>query len=446
MTSLSDAVSSVDRVERKDDDKLMIFGADAVGDGVVAKTAVDDAGGENQDGGARIIDGYAVSRLAYEAAIYTQVVNPMMADDQCANLVTSAAWVPSQPIAQYYFDVLDLVRDGFAAGGGEDNFAQLRDFKDAVEAQAGGAAATVSTLVTLVPPNFGGSVWDQFDTLRDDWRLPFQMAYTLAACELNGLSHNDNHLSNWLVSLGMPAVYYAVSASQFVPVAGLRVWLYDWDLGYAEALGPNPDLGSGSCRELGMCNAVSGLHDLAQMACSLDWFGPGDACSGDSEYMWERLRRAVCARAPDYQERAGICHIDLASLEWPAGINNAIEYVLQLPEVAAQVVDVATMDRGTAAALLRGQSGWVAHAGIDRDALMQSLRNRVNQSRKRPLEAAREVSSEVPSEAATVGVQEGATAGEPQSVGIDAAQQGMAVKTNFPWASQGAPKISRVDV
>lgn len=420
MTSLSDAVSSVDRVERKDDDKLMIFGADAVGDGVVAKTAVDDAGGETQD---------AVSRLAYEAAIYTQVVNPMMADDQCANLVTSAAWVPSQPIAQYYFDVLDLVRDGFAAGGGEDNFAQLRDFKDAVEAQAGDAAtvegdgATVSTLVTLVPPNFGGSVWDQFDNLRDDWRLPFQMAYTLAACELNGLSHNDNHLSNWLVSLGMPAVYYAVSASRFVPVAGLRVWLYDWDLGYAEALGPNPDLGSGSCRQLGMCNAVSGLHDLAQMACSLDWFGPGDACSGDSEYMWERLRRAVCARAPDYQERAGICHIDLASLEWPSGISNAIEYVLQLPEVAAQVVDVATMDRGTAAALLRGQSRWVAHAGIDRDALMQSLQNRLAGSRKRP---------RAPEEARSVAL-----------APTNTADESMAVETAFPW---GAPKIARVGV
>jgi len=430
MTTIGDAVASVDRVERKGDDKLLIFGKDAMGDGVVGKTTVDDAGD---------------SLIAYEAAVYNQVINPMMAEEQCANLVTSVAWLPTQPIVQYYFDVFDAIRAS-TSNDKEADVAELRDYKNAVQAEAGDGGAVkgdgeaVSTLVTLVPPKFVGSVWDMFDTLRDDWRVPFQMAYTLSACELNGLSHNDNHLSNWLVSLGMPVVHYAVSASQFVAVGGLRLWLYDWDLGYAEALGPNPGLGGERCRQLGMCNAVSGLHDLAQMACSLDWFAPGFECSqGSSEYMWERLRRVVCARSADYEEEAGICHIDVESLSWPAGASNAIEYVLQLPDVAAQVIDVATMDRGTAGQLLNGELPWVAHAGIDRDALMASLRNRVAQSRKRPRGASESVALE--------------PAGAPsESVSISDAVEGpegseeMTIQTTLPWASQGAPKISRVGV
>ena len=434
MTTIGDAIASVTRLERKGDDKLMIFGDDALGDAVVGKTTIDDAA-------------EGASEVAYEAAIYTQIINPMMAEEQCANLVTSVAWVPSQPITQYYFDVLELLRGGLADGGdnstlNDQYITELRDYKDAVEDQNGDGF--VSTLVTLVPPNFGGSVWDLFDNLRDDWRLPFQMAYTLAACELNGLSHNDNHLSNWLVSLGMPPVHYAVSASQFVPVAGLRIWLYDWDLGYAEALGPNPGLDRERCRQLGMCNAVSGLHDLAQMACSLDWFGPGDACSGDSsDFMWERLRRAVCARSADYDEESGICHIDVESLEWPAGISNAIEYVLQLPEVAAQVTDVATMDRDVARQLLNGDTPWVAHAGIDRDALMTSLRNRVTQSRKRPLGNASGATESValePAETITDSVSVSQGPEGPEET------EDMTIETTFPWASQGAPKIARVGV
>jgi hypothetical protein len=347
-------VASVQRASLKDDTKLMLFATTPRGRRVVAKC----------------VDSFGADNLVYEAAVYADVVKGIMARGECANLVTRAGWLRQQRLYPWYDGLVATVAQQDEVGDVLDVLQEfrlnlVREYED---------AARVDVLVTVQPPNLVGSLHDHFDDLGDDWRVAFQMAYTLTVCAAAGLSHNDGHLGNWLVSTGMPAVYYAVSATRVVPVAGVRVWLYDWDNAYAEALGDNPQLDQERCDTYGMCNSVSELHDLAMMACNLQRTRD-ETCRSPtpptSLGMWDVLAQDVCASRSKYP-----CHVPQAGLAAPRGVTTALDYALANPFIARQGVDVQALAPALAAQLVDGAAQLVAHARIDRGALMAGLQAR----------------------------------------------------------------------
>lgn len=351
------SITDVRSVSLKGEDKAMLFATTPFGP-VVAKCVRVEPSAESLPDG-----------VSYEAAVYERVVNPMVAAAQSANLVTSVAWARDQPVNAWYVEAAALTD--------EEDARQLRQFRLAALMEYGDDVA-VSTLVTVQPPQLLGSLWDVFEDMGDDWSMAFQMAYTLTACHAAGLSHNDNHLSNWLVSAAAPDVVYAVSPDALVRVAGARLWLYDWDMAYAEVLGPNPELVDAMCVEYGMCSSVSALHDLVQMACSLQT-ARGAQCAAaapppTSVGMWDELRAAVCARPKSNTP----CHIPVDSLAMP-GVASALDYVLRVPAIAERVRAVADLTSREAERLLNGADQVIAHAGVDRRALVANLRARTAQ-------------------------------------------------------------------
>lgn len=347
-------ITDVRSVSLKGEDKAMLFAATRTGPVVAKCVRVEPSAEALPDA------------VSYEAAVYERVVNPMVAAAESANLVTSVAWARDQPVNAWYVEAAPLMD--------EEDARQLRQFRlDAIMEY--GDDAAVSTLVTVQPPQLLGSLWDVFEDMGDDWSMAFQMAYTLTACHAAGLSHNDNHLSNWLVSAAAPDVVYAVSDDAVVRVSGARLWLYDWDMAYADALGPNPALVDAMCVEYGMCSSVSALHDLVQMACSLQT-ARGVPCAAaapppTSVGMWDELRATVCARPPSKTP----CHIPVDGLAMP-GVASALDYVLRVPAIAARVQAVADLPRREAERLLVGGDQVIAHAGVDRRALVANLRAR----------------------------------------------------------------------
>ena len=417
MTTLDQVFDFIDRVDRKNDEKLIIYGEDSTGDGIVGKTELSEKS-DTYDG-----DVYQYKNtIAYEAAVYTQIINPMMADRECANLVTSAAWMGDVPYKQWADQVERINTSSSAMPTLEDFLLDVDSVDDTQE-----SPSLLSTLVTVVPPNFVGTVWDEFSELVNDWRLPFQMAYTLTACQMAGLSHNDNHLSNWLVSNGedtetLPTVYYAVSETAFVPVSDLRIWLFDWDLAYARQLGPNPGLSDGLCNDYGMCNDVNSLHDLALMACSLDLDVDKDVCNTTGQTtpngMWADLKTAVCNRGLSDDTP---CHISESVISMPEGAETALQYVLQDDEIQANVVSIDSLDASVVQSLVDGTLLWVAHRGIDREALLTNLKSFSRRGRKRPFES---VAVEEKGERADGGEGE---------VIVDPSMGTVEVTLNLPW-------------
>jgi hypothetical protein len=388
---LAALLESVYRVERKED-KLIVYGERQVGETtgrVVAKVVPLPRATES-----RVASSRFKTREAYEAAVYMRVINPMVRARECANLVTGVGWMPRQPAADVVAAVEDVISDQ-AQELPDDSLEALAGFaSDSASRPLALASRPVSVLVTRVPANLVGDLDAVFPAYRDDWRVPFQMGYTLTACDEAGLSHNDNHLGNWLVSTAAPEVWYAVAEDALVPVSGVRVWLFDWDLAYAAPLGDNPYLDERFCASSGACNGVDGLHDLALMACVLDHAASPAPCvtKPPQPAMWQALADAVCTSATPSHP----CHVPRGRLVRPPGVDSALQYVLELPDVAAQVVSTWDMAPEQAAALLGGRAPWVAHRGIDRERLVFNLRAasgaaasgvpRVTGGRKRPLD------------------------------------------------------------
>ena len=356
MNTLDQVFDAVEKVSVKDKEKLIIFGATQEGDRVVGKVEYTPDGNS--------------SGIAYEAAVYTQVIAPMVADRESANLVTAVAWIPDVPLQAWAAQVngIDDIDD--------EAITEIIEFTEVMGADFG-EDASMSTLVTREPPNLQGTLFDVFNHVGSDWRVLFQMAYTLAACEEAGLSHNDNHLANWLVSDAMPVVYYAVTETDVVAVDELRVWLFDWDLGYATQLGPNPLLerNESLCTEGGVCNSVNGLHDLALMACALDITNDTTGCGTDDNpvYMWKEIKSAMCANAESAENKDTPCHMPADILSYPVGVNSALDYVLQMDAVSAHIKPVSSLDDATINALISGETRWVAHRGINREAFVNNL-------------------------------------------------------------------------
>jgi len=107
--------------------------------------------------------------------------------------------------------------------------------------------------------------------------LAFQLIYTLAFMHSIGLQHNDLHSGNILVDMNPPetSITYMTPGHAFeVPMHGLKVLLFDWDLAYHRDLGGNAYLDDDFCPRLGICNELNARVDV--FTALTDMYSGGD--------------------------------------------------------------------------------------------------------------------------------------------------------------------------
>jgi len=95
-----------------------------------------------------------------------------------------------------------------------------------------------------------------------------------------------------------------------------------------------------------------------------------DDNNNNGRIMWQSVRDAACG---DDVDKSYPCHMPREGLAYPDGVATALEYVLQLPQVSDNVVTIPELPQSIVRSLLNGDTLWVAHRGIDREALVTNL-------------------------------------------------------------------------
>lgn len=187
----------------------------------------------------------------------------------------------------------------------------------------------VDALITLVPPSYHGQNVNDLLKNNPSWTsnasllrpIVFQMLYTLAACHERGLTHNDNHLGNWLVGKAanpLSQLRYVVSPTHMYSTAGSTcVYLLDWDRGYKSDMGNNALLDQAMCQRVGACNQHRPYRDIFQTLCQLSQAlkslcKPNTPIGGVLHNLSRKLEEAQkvkCSGRADDPERKKVCHI-----------------------------------------------------------------------------------------------------------------------------------------
>jgi hypothetical protein len=144
-------------------------------------------------------------------------------------------------------------------------------------------------LVTMIiTEKAGGRDAEQISTLFDAWKtmsdrdkanVLFQIIYTIVVMQQSfRLVHNDLHASNILVAKFKNPVkrLYTVNKDKMFMVETRFVpYIFDWDMSYSDALGPNPRIDvkvdSYMCKEVNICNRFSEKTDLYVILCTLQF-------------------------------------------------------------------------------------------------------------------------------------------------------------------------------
>lgn len=93
----------------------------------------------------------------------------------------------------------------------------------------------------------------------------FQVVITLCQLLKNNIQHNDFHASNILVdTTAVGEINYWIDAdySFMVPIAGCKILLFDWDLGFSKVCKNNPTYPSSLCPNYGVCPNFNSKFDL----------------------------------------------------------------------------------------------------------------------------------------------------------------------------------------
>jgi len=122
----------------------------------------------------------------------------------------------------------------------------------------------------------------------------FQTIYTLKVLTLNGISHQDLHLSNILVEELDDAVelnYIVDHETSFRLQTRFVVRIFDWDAAYVKSLGNNKFLSPKDCKMYGHCNVSNRKFDLFLFLCRLSM-----VCANNLGYkkLSTSLKEGVC--------------------------------------------------------------------------------------------------------------------------------------------------------
>lgn len=122
----------------------------------------------------------------------------------------------------------------------------------------------------------------------------FQIIYTLKALIVNGVSHQDLHLSNILVEEldQRTDLFYTIDdKTSFQVRTRFIARLFDWDTAYVKSLGKNKFLSPEDCQTYGHCNVSNRKFDLFLFLCRLSMM-----CSNDLGYrkLSSSVKQGMC--------------------------------------------------------------------------------------------------------------------------------------------------------
>lgn len=351
-----DVVQQYYRDTPQGDDMLILYGLTPGGVKCVSKA-------QRLQGQDAVDDAVLETKGAYEARLYSTIVNPMLWDQESANLV----------------NMLD-----YATYTGPDFRRELHArWPQYTLPSDWDSAATVLLLTMQEPQGFKSTLVEQLLNLPVNTGLVpllFQMIYTLYALALRGVVHNDSHFGNWLYApprLDAPQYAYMLDTRTAVLMPNTAmVFLFDWDLAYADSLGGNPYLDPAyfekGCAVYGMCNATSLVRDLNHVLCEMGWLrygyekvcNPERAARGPLEAflnrVWPARSRVWFCTAkgshPCYYPRKALPALDAASL-------------LRDPLWRSLHRDITELREDVEAGSVR----LVMHAGIDRAAVEAAM-------------------------------------------------------------------------
>jgi hypothetical protein len=273
------------RITKTDKEGLVIYNANFRGIPIVVKMMM------------YMEDTPMVQAFFMERRMYMEVINNILLDGQCGNLVPA---VSTRLCFSNCYKRFGLPFD-----------------------------TRVAALITVVPPGFLGdsvtTLLRKSPDLQQDTqymkRLLFQMLYTLQACHENGVTHNDNHLGNWLVGTAADStaqLRYIVSPTHMYVMPGdFCVYLFDWDRSFTDDLGNNGLLSDAQCRKLGECNKHRPQRDVFLTLCQLS-DALGTLCNMNTPLggvLHEVMRHVEtaqllkCAARRDEQTRKTVCRV-----------------------------------------------------------------------------------------------------------------------------------------
>jgi len=203
-------------------------------------------------------DKEALEGLKYEIKVYEQIINEILEQKYSPNFIGFVAQgecsVDSSDLVQAAFDELE--------GADKDTIVNLL-----MTQLAGGGKNPIDSLEKVYPTL----------SARDKLEVMFQIVYSLRVMNILRFNHNDLHAGNVLVE-ELPEKttrYYHVPGRRGAPGKTFTIrtkyvpLLFDWDLAYAEQLGPNPKIDTFFCGELNICNRFSEKTDLYILVCTL---------------------------------------------------------------------------------------------------------------------------------------------------------------------------------
>ena len=205
------------------------------------------------------MDKAGLGGLKYEIKVYDQIINEILEQKYSPNFIGFVAQgecsVNSSDLVQAAFDELE--------GSDEDTIVNLL-----MTQLAGGGKNPIDSLENVYPKL----------SARDKLEVMFQIVYSLRVMNIMRFTHNDLHAGNVLVE-ELPEKttrYYHVPGRRGAPGKTFTIrtkyvpLLFDWDLAYAEQLGPNPKIDDFFCRDLNICNRFSEKTDLYILTCTLN--------------------------------------------------------------------------------------------------------------------------------------------------------------------------------
>ena len=109
--------------------------------------------------------------------------------------------------------------------------------------------------------------------LKEKYQILFQVIYSLEVMAKFKMTHNDLHANNILVMILDEAVVlqYTVDTKTFTVKTKFIPYIFDWDHGFVEFLGPNGKIDSSFSNDFNVDNSFDSIRDIYTLFCYLEY-------------------------------------------------------------------------------------------------------------------------------------------------------------------------------
>ena len=215
-----------------------------------------------------------IHRLLYETQVYKYVTNQL---GPISSLFVP--WIKTYMFSGSDLDVgnwkandLDAYRKELKKSGHYEGYSELyKRFAAQVNVNMAFAQITKRDDNDMTLLSFLRIQQGSLDMLK---QILFQCVFALACLAELRIQHNDVHVNNVLISFlsKTPKKGYYFKGQLFYAEQYLQIKLFDWDLAYVEALGPNQGLDDETFELNGVGNHFNSRYDLYMFLSSLEQF------------------------------------------------------------------------------------------------------------------------------------------------------------------------------